>query len=591
MIRLILTIYLFIGTAVSANEIRWIQLETLPSIVRAKEATSKLSTTLNEKVSIFFLDDGWYAVSLGPYDPNEVFAVLNTNLTNKLISPDSFVTDGKNYGKKVWATGSFAMTDLEKLSGNNSAEYDQNYDFDINEKESESLESENLLFSSIEKLNPLEKAKFFDSKLSDFYKKAVQSALLAEGLYASKIDGQYGPGTRRAITEWQINNNFEATGFMTIFQQSELIKNYLKPLFENGIRVEKNLLAGIKIPLPTDFKKPKEITPPFITYEASTSSKIKVYLISQHGDEYDLKILFDAMQDLEIIPKDAKKLLLRNSFELSGKNNEWESFFTAINSNDKIKGFGLTWPAEENFIAKRLLVKMRLEFESIPGALRERSIASEDQNLNEYLGFELRRPKYSRSGLFIDDEARIITQASGLSECSSLSVNGIYNYSILNKNDYLDLAILAPQQILKPLSIIKYTNAMPKIGDGVALASFPYQGKLNRATLIEGILREMEDLQGDKNKFRFSVPVEPGDSGGGIFDSSGNFIGLHLAQPFSNSNSDAQIAIKAREINKFLREVASTELKRSYSTKPLDLGQIEFMANKVTALISCWENK
>ena len=58
MIRIIFTIYLFIGTVVSANEIRWIQLETLPSIVRAKEATSRLSTTLNEKVNIFFLDDG-----------------------------------------------------------------------------------------------------------------------------------------------------------------------------------------------------------------------------------------------------------------------------------------------------------------------------------------------------------------------------------------------------------------------------------------------------------------------------------------------------------------------------------------------------
>ena len=101
----------------------------------------------------------------------------------------------------------------------------------------------------------------------------------------------------------------------------------------------------------------------------------------------------------------------------------------------------------------------------------------------------------------------------------------------------------------------------------------------------------MEDLQGDKNKFRFSVTVEPGDSGGGIFDSSGNFIGLHITHPTSKENSDAQIAIKVREINKFLRETGSPELKRSYRTKPLDLSQIEFMANKVTALISCWDNQ
>ena len=475
MIRIILTIYLFIGTVVSANETRWIQLETLPSIVRAKEATTRLSTTLNQKVNIFFLDDGWYAVSLGPYDFEEAFDVLNTKLSANLISSDSFVTDGKNYGKKVWTAGSFSIADLEELSSDDNATYDQNYDFDLNENLLTTSQSENLLFSSIEELDSLEKAKFFDAQLSDFYKKEVQSALLAEGIYDSKIDGQYGPGTRKAISEWQINNNYEPTGFMTIPQQSELIKDYLKPLFDNGIRIEKNILAGIKIPLPNDFRNPTAITPPFITYEATPSSKIKVFLISQHGDDYDLNILFDAMQDLEIIPIDGKKLLLRNSFELSGENDEFNSFFTAISLNNKIKGFGLIWPDEEDFIAKRLLVKMRLEFESIPGALRKRTTVNEDQNFNEYLGFELRRPKYSRSGLFIDDAAKIITQSSGLSECSRLTANGIYDYSVFIENSDLDLAILTPNQNLKPLSIIEYTSALPKIGDKVALASFPYQ--------------------------------------------------------------------------------------------------------------------
>ena len=133
MIRIIFTIYLFIGSAVTASEIRWIQVETLPSIVRAKETTSRFSTILSENVNIFSLDDGWYAVSLGPYDPTKAFEILNTKLDAKLISPDSFVTDGKNYGKKVWTAGSFDMADLEKLSNNGNAEYDQNYTLELNE--------------------------------------------------------------------------------------------------------------------------------------------------------------------------------------------------------------------------------------------------------------------------------------------------------------------------------------------------------------------------------------------------------------------------------------------------------------------------
>ena len=244
------------------------------------------------------------------------------------------------------------------------------------------------------------------------------------------------------------------------------------------------------------------------------------------------------MKDLEIIPSDGKKVLFRNSFELSGKNNGLKSFFTAVSINNKVKGFGLLWPVEEDYIAKRLLVKMRLEFESIPGALRERRGANDDQNLNEYLGFELRRPKYSRSGLFIDEEANNFYQGP---------VNAQFNrkwdnkYKIAAENKGLDVALLAPQQVLKPLSVIEYTTTMPKIGEQVALSSFPYQGKLNRATLTEGTIRELEDLGGDKRKFRISIPVNPGDSGGGLFDLSGNFIGLHLAEPspkFRCSNCD-----------------------------------------------------
>ena len=102
MIRIILTLYLFIGSAVTANEIRWIQVETLPSIVRAKEATSRFSTILTENINIFSLDDGWYAVSLGPYDTAKAFEILNNKLDAKLISPDSFVTDGKYY--RTWTT-------------------------------------------------------------------------------------------------------------------------------------------------------------------------------------------------------------------------------------------------------------------------------------------------------------------------------------------------------------------------------------------------------------------------------------------------------------------------------------------------------
>ena len=73
------------------------------------------------------------------------------------------------------------------------------------------------------------------------------------------------------------------------------------------------------------------------------------------------------------------------------------------------------------------------------------------------------------------------------------------------------------------------------------------------------------------------------------FDSSGNFIGVHIASIKEEKNSDAQIAIKAQAINNFLLELNASKLARSYRMEPIDLAKIESIANKVTALVSCWE--
>ncbi len=63
--------------------------------------------------------------------------------------------------------------------------------------------------------------------------------------------------------------------------------------------------------------------------------------------------------------------------------------------------------------------------------------------------------------------------------------------------------------------------------------------------------------------------------------------------PAKQDREEAEVlldSIDSQNIIEDLPPEPEPELKRSYRTKPLDPGQIEFMANKVTALVSCWEN-
>ena len=59
-------------------------------------------------------------------------------------------------------------------------------------------------------------------RMSGADRRAVQRGLAAAGLYAGGIDGQFGPGTRRAIRDWQRRNGGAVTGYLKPGEETAL---------------------------------------------------------------------------------------------------------------------------------------------------------------------------------------------------------------------------------------------------------------------------------------------------------------------------------------------------------------------------------
>jgi S1-C subfamily serine protease len=92
-----------------------------------------------------------------------------------------------------------------------------------------------------------------------------------------------------------------------------------------------------------------------------------------------------------------------------------------------------------------------------------------------------------------------------------------------------DLALLKADP---PSSIATFRGGpAPKLGDSVLAFGFPLPGLLSsEGNVSTGILSAMSGLRNDVRFVQISTPVQPGNSGGPLLDSSGHVIGIVVAK-------------------------------------------------------------
>jgi len=143
----------------------------------------------------------------------------------------------------------------------------------------------------------------------------------------------------------------------------------------------------------------------------------------------------------------------------------------------------------------------------------------------------------SGTGFGITSDGLIVTNSHVINGSTKITVRGINNdfstsltakIVIEDKNN--DLAIIKiDDPKFTSLGSMPYTipTKSPDVGSQVYVLGYPLKGLMGEEIkLTNGIISSKSGYQGDVTSYQISAPLQPGNSGGPLFDENGNLIGI-----------------------------------------------------------------
>lgn len=544
----------------------WVQIEAHPTRTEAEGSAGNYARELSP-LQGYQLNSGWYALAIGPLSPAEAPTVLRQLRVTRQIPGDSYLVDGSNFRGQFWPPDGFATAETAPVEVASAAPLVAGEETPAEARQSEAL-------------------------LTREERMELQSALGWEGYYNSAIDGAIGPGTRNAMSDWQIASGYEPTGVLTSAQRGELVGAYRAVLASIGMVPHDDPVAGIAIDLPLGMVAMDHYEPPFVHLAEKDNSGVRALLISQAGGHDTLAALYDVLQTLEIVPLDGDRNLYRNSFDITGENNR---ILTAIHveiAGDDIKGYGLIWPAGGDLEKRKLVLsRMAESFHPIIGTvLPDDYGAVSRQSVDLLSGLAIRRPEFSRSGFYVSADGSLVTAADGTASCDRLTLGEDDIPLRVEATDLANgLALLKPQATLSPIGLAGIAAEMPRIGSDVAVSGYSFGRRLSEPSLTFGTLADIAGLNAEPDLRRLELPANPGDEGGPVMDASGAVLGLLLpASAGARVLPDGvHMALGAERLAAFLADHGidpqPADARASYPPEDLAI-----LAANMTVLVSCW---
>lgn len=160
----------------------------------------------------------------------------------------------------------------------------------------------------------------------------------------------------------------------------------------------------------------------------------------------------------------------------------------------------------------------------------------------------------SGSGYAISSNGYIVTNHHVTKGATSIKVRGVnsdfsktYSAKIIIEDKNNDLSIIKiDEPNFTSLGTIPYiiSNKTSDVGSYIFVLGYPLRATMgDEVKLTNGIISSKSGFQGDVTSYQVTAPIQPGNSGGPLFDDKGNIIGIINAKHSGAEN--ASYAIKA----------------------------------------------
>ena len=174
------------------------------------------------------------------------------------------------------------------------------------------------------------------------------------------------------------------------------------------------------------------------------------------------------------------------------------------------------------------------------------------------------------SGIFISNTGYIITNNHVVENATQIEIdfkyknqNKTYSAKVIKTDEINDLALLKiddpTYQNLEKLNYSIVTSENSDLGEDIFTLGFPKalstMGKDIKYT--DGSISSINGFQGDKTSYQISAPIQPGNSGGPLFNFDGELIGINSSKIIQQSVDNVAYSIKSSYVADFVESANS----------------------------------
>ena len=163
----------------------------------------------------------------------------------------------------------------------------------------------------------------------------------------------------------------------------------------------------------------------------------------------------------------------------------------------------------------------------------------------------------------------VVTNYHVIENAKSICIQGIkgnftskYNATVIATDRYNDLALLQiTDDSFNVFGSIPYNvkTSVSDVGEEVFVLGYPLTSTMgDEIKLTTGVISSRTGFQGDVSLYQISAPIQPGNSGGPLFDNKGNLIGVVNAKHKGAEN--VGYAIKTSYLKNLIESSISTSI-------------------------------
>jgi S1-C subfamily serine protease len=205
----------------------------------------------------------------------------------------------------------------------------------------------------------------------------------------------------------------------------------------------------------------------------------------------------------------------------------------------------------------------------------------------------------SGTGFVVSANGHIVTNHHVIDGCGELKGNltgeAAMALRVVSSDATNDLALLQAPSTATFKEFARIRDRSIRSGDSVVAIGFPYRGLLSSDfTVTTGIVSSLSGMRNDSRFLQISAPVQPGNSGGPLFDTTGQIVGvvtgkldnLRIAVATGNIPENINFAIKTGALRDFL-DNSVVPYQTAEPKGELKTTDIAANARAYTMLISC----